>query len=70
VLVSEARLLASVRLLTQPVEPEDSLTLLLDGTDLMGLGRCEHVDFLGRLVWWSGCQDVSDATVGELSELA
>ncbi|WP_326824373.1 hypothetical protein [Streptosporangium sp. NBC_01756] len=35
----------------------------------MGLGRCEHVDFLRRLVRWSGCQDVSDATVGELSEL-
>lgn len=54
----------------QPMKPEDNLTLLLDGTDLVGLRRCEQIDFLGCVAWSSGCQDVSDATVGELSELA
>ncbi|MET7334765.1 hypothetical protein [Nonomuraea sp. NPDC005650] len=52
------------------MKPEDSVTLLLDRSDLMGLGRCEQVDFLECLAWTSGCQDVSEAAIGELPELA
>lgn len=52
------------------MKSEDHLTLLLDGTDLAGLSRYEGRAILERIAWWSGCQDVSEATVGELSELA
>ncbi|MGJ6969299.1 hypothetical protein ACSDR0_46165 [Streptosporangium sp. G11] len=33
------------------MKPQDRLTLLLDGTDLAGLSRCEHIDFLECIAW-------------------